>query len=63
VEAEQRRIEREKAWEEKRRKTEEREKFRSAMAKARTGGRNGQRKLGRESQPLLERVRRMMGSE
>jgi hypothetical protein len=48
---------------EKARALEEREKFRSAMAKARTGGRNGQRKLGRESLPLLERVRRMMGAE
>ncbi|MCJ1287982.1 hypothetical protein MMC26_007335 [Xylographa opegraphella] len=42
-------------------KLEERERFRRAMAKARTGGRNGQRKLGRESQVLLERVRRVVG--
>jgi hypothetical protein len=29
------------------------------MAKARSGGLNGQRKLGRESKVLLERVKRM----
>ncbi|KAI9683391.1 MAG: hypothetical protein M1829_005463 [Trizodia sp. TS-e1964] len=40
---------------------EERERFRRAMARARRGGRNGQRKLGRESQVLLERVRRVVG--
>lgn len=31
------------------------------MAKARTGGPNGQRKLGRESNVLLEKVKRMVG--
>ena len=41
-------------------KLEERERFRKAMAKARTGGKNGQRKLGRESKVLLERVQRMV---
>ncbi|MCJ1474477.1 hypothetical protein MMC13_003135 [Lambiella insularis] len=41
-------------------KLDEREKFRRAMAKARTGGRNGQRKLGRESKILLERVKRVV---
>lgn len=40
---------------------EERERFRRAMAKARTGGKNGQRKLGRESKVLLEKVRRVVG--
>ena len=40
---------------------EERERFRRAMAKARTGGPNGQRKLGRESKVLLEKVKRMVG--
>ena len=39
-------------------KVEERERFRRAMAKARTGGKNGQRKLGRESKVLLEKVQR-----
>ncbi len=41
-------------------KIEERERFRKAMAKARTGGKNGQRKLGRESKVLLEKVKRVM---
>jgi hypothetical protein len=31
------------------------------MAAARKGGRNGQRKLGRESGVLLDRVRRIVG--
>jgi hypothetical protein len=31
------------------------------MAKARTGGKNGQRKLGKESKVLLEKVRRIVG--
>ena len=43
-------------------KIEERERFRKAMAKARTGGPNGQRKLGRESGVLLEKVKKMMGT-
>ena len=41
-------------------RTEERERFRKAMAKARTEGKNGQRKLGRESKLLLEKVRRVI---
>lgn len=41
-------------------KTEERERFRKAMAKARVGGKNGQRKLGRESKVLLEKVKRVV---
>ncbi|KAI9816220.1 MAG: hypothetical protein M1827_001821 [Pycnora praestabilis] len=59
-EAEARRREREDAEREKARKMEDRERFRKAMAKARTGGRHGQRKLGRESQVLLEKVQRAM---
>ena len=43
-------------------KIEERERFRRAMAKARSGGKNGQRKLGRESKVLLEKVKRMVDS-
>lgn len=60
-EAEARRIERERREKEKNQKVEERERFRKAMGKARTGGKNGQRKLGRESKVLLERVRRAVG--
>ncbi|CAK4033732.1 Hypothetical predicted protein [Lecanosticta acicola] len=61
AEAEERRKAREEAEKERQRKIEEREKFRRAMAKARTGGKNGQRKLGRESKPLLEKVKRLVG--
>ena len=50
----------EEAKRQRRQKIEERERFRRAMAKARTGGRNGQRKLGRESQVLLERVKKIV---
>ena len=42
-------------------KLEERERFRKAMAKARSGGRDGKRKLGRESKVLLEKVQRIVG--
>ncbi|KAI4242954.1 MAG: hypothetical protein L6R42_010868, partial [Xanthoria sp. 1 TBL-2021] len=45
---------------ERQHKIEERERFRKAMAKARTGGKNGQRKLGRESKVLLERVQSLI---
>lgn len=60
-EAEERRAEFERREAEKKAKLAERERFRRAMAKARTGGKNGQRKLGRESGVLLEKVRRMVG--
>jgi len=60
-EAEERREAREKANRGRIQKLDERDRFRKAMAKARTGGKNGQRKLGRESQVLLERVQRMVG--
>lgn len=61
AEASARRAAHEEAARQRARKQEERERFRRAMAKARAGGRNGQRKLGRESAVLLERVRRMVG--
>ncbi|KFY35423.1 hypothetical protein V495_08017 [Pseudogymnoascus sp. VKM F-4514 (FW-929)] len=60
-EAEERRAEFERRDKERKAKMEERERHRRAMAKARTGGKNGQRKLGRESQVLLDKVRRMVG--
>lgn len=66
--AQQRRDEREtqqKQYEENDRqrqaKIEERERFRRAMAKARSGGKDGQRKLGRESKVLLGKLQRIMG--
>lgn len=60
AEAQARREAREKAEREREEKQVERERQRKAMAKARSGGKNGQRKLGRESQVLLEKVQRMM---
>lgn len=60
AEEEKRRQESEKARAERDRKIEERERFRKAMAKARTGGKNGQRKLGRESKVLLDRVKNLV---
>ncbi|KAI2621141.1 hypothetical protein GGR54DRAFT_639270 [Hypoxylon sp. NC1633] len=61
AEAEARAKEIERRNEERSRKIAERERFRRAMAKARTPGRDGQRKLGRESGLLLEKVKRMVG--
>lgn len=61
AEAQARRGEFERRDKERKDKIDERERFRKAMAKARSGGRNGQRKLGKESQVLLERVKRMVG--
>lgn len=60
LEAKERQKAREEAEQERARKIAERERFRRAMAKARTGGPNGQRKLGRESTVLLEKARRLM---
>ncbi|KAF2151813.1 hypothetical protein K461DRAFT_294694 [Myriangium duriaei CBS 260.36] len=60
AEAEARRKAHEEAEAQRAARLEERERFRKAMAKARTGGKNGQRKLGRESNVLLEKVRRMV---
>jgi len=60
--AERRAKEREENRLQRERKLEERDRFRRAMAKARTGGKNGQRKLGREGQVLLEKVRRAVGT-
>jgi hypothetical protein len=62
AEAEARRLELERKDRERRERIEERERFRRAMAKARIGGRNGQRKLGRESRVLLEKVKKLVGT-
>jgi hypothetical protein len=61
AEADARRAEFERRNKERKQKIEERERFRKAMAKARTGGKNGQRKLGKESKVLLERVKKIVG--
>ncbi|KAI0012976.1 hypothetical protein F4779DRAFT_566444 [Xylariaceae sp. FL0662B] len=47
--------------EERNRKIAERERFRRAMVKARAPGRDGKRRLGRESGLLLEKVKKMVG--
>nr|OQO29808.1 hypothetical protein B0A51_03247 [Rachicladosporium sp. CCFEE 5018] len=59
--ADERRRVREEAERERAVRMEARERERRAMAKARSAGRNGQRKLGRESGVLLARVQRMVG--
>ncbi|OLN97644.1 hypothetical protein CCHL11_01274 [Colletotrichum chlorophyti] len=61
AEAEARRAEVQRRREERERKTAERERYRRAMAKARKGSENGQRRLGRESALLLEKVKRIVG--
>ncbi|KAI1316973.1 hypothetical protein F5Y16DRAFT_160586 [Xylariaceae sp. FL0255] len=61
AEAEKRAAETERREAERRRKNEDRERFRRAMAKARKPGKDGQRRLGRESGLLLEKVKRMVG--
>jgi hypothetical protein len=62
-EAEQRQGEREEANRQRQQKIKERERMRIAVAKARTPGRDGKRKLGRESGMLLEKVKRMVAGE
>ncbi len=52
--------ERRKEWE---RRVAEREQYRKAMAKARTPGVDGKRRLGRESKLLLDRVKKMVGEK
>ncbi|KAK3294756.1 uncharacterized protein B0H64DRAFT_443802 [Chaetomium fimeti] len=46
---------------ERQRRVAERERYRKAMAKAKTPGRDGRVKIGRESKLLLERVQRVVG--
>ncbi|KAG6040556.1 hypothetical protein E4U41_000192 [Claviceps citrina] len=57
-EAEQRQMEMQRRAAERERKIAERQRFKRAMAK--TVGRDGKKKLGRESSLLLEKVKRMM---
>ncbi|KAG6095048.1 hypothetical protein E4U30_002783 [Claviceps sp. LM220 group G6] len=57
-EEEQRRMEMQRRGEERERKIADRQKFKKAMAK--TVGRDGKKKLGRESNILLDKVKRMM---
>ncbi|KAF2205733.1 hypothetical protein GQ43DRAFT_361647 [Delitschia confertaspora ATCC 74209] len=53
---------REEAEKERQRKLAEREHFRKEMAKARKVGPDGRMKLGRQSNVLLERVKKMVGN-
>lgn len=57
--AEARRLAREEANRQREEKLERRDRERKMMDKARRPGKTGQRRLGRESQVLLERVRRV----
>lgn len=59
-ETEARQNAREEGERERNRKIDERNRLRKAMDKARQPGKNGQRRLGRESVVLLERVKKLM---
>lgn len=59
--AEERAAEFARRQQERERAIAERERYRKAMAKAKEPGRDGKRKVGRESKLLLERVKKMMG--
>ncbi|RCI10640.1 hypothetical protein L249_4422 [Ophiocordyceps polyrhachis-furcata BCC 54312] len=61
AEAEERTAERQRRMEERERRLAERERFRKAMAKTRDG--NGRKKLGRESNLLLERVKKLVAED
>ena len=60
AELEERRKCREEAELQKMQKLQERERMRKAIFKARKGGCNGQRKLGRESRILLQKVKKIV---
>jgi hypothetical protein len=62
-EAEQRKRIREDAEAQRKKKIEDRHRMQKAMAKARKPGRDGKRKLGRESAVLLEKVKKLMTSD
>ena len=62
VDQARREAERKRREEERRRKLAERERMGRAMAKARSGGRDGRKRLGRESGILLERVKKLVDS-
>ncbi|OIW32512.1 hypothetical protein CONLIGDRAFT_642219 [Coniochaeta ligniaria NRRL 30616] len=61
AEAEARAAERERREKERDKAIKERERHRRIMAKARSGGRDGKRKLGKESIVMLDRVKRLVG--
>ena len=59
--AEERAAEAARREQERQKRMAERERYRKAMAKAKAPGRDGKRKIGRESKVLLERVQKLMG--
>lgn len=59
---EAKRLESERRAAERERRLKDRERFQRAMAKVRSGGKNGQRRLGRESVLLLEKVKKLVDS-
>jgi hypothetical protein len=61
-EAEQRQKEYEENQRHRREALDQRERMRKAMQKARTPGRDGKRKLGRESGFLLEKVKKLVAN-
>lgn len=61
VETERRQQEMQRRREERERKLAERDRFKKAMAKTR--GRDGKKKLGRESSMLLDKVKRLYGDQ
>lgn len=63
AEAEARAKERERREKEREKAIKERERHRRIMAKARSGGRDGKRKLGKESIVMLDRVKRLVGQK
>lgn len=63
AEAEARAAERERREKEREKAIKERERHRRIMAKARSGGRDGKRKLGKESFVMLDRVKRLVGQK
>lgn len=63
AEADERQREFQRRKEERERKVKERERFRRAVGKARKEGKDGKRKLGRESALMLEKAKRLMGQQ
>ncbi|KAK3936773.1 hypothetical protein QBC46DRAFT_268986 [Diplogelasinospora grovesii] len=62
AEAEAREAEFKRREEEKKKRMAQRDQYRKQMAKARQPGKDGKRKLGRESQLLLDKAKRIMGA-
>ncbi|KAK3306978.1 uncharacterized protein B0T15DRAFT_528775 [Chaetomium strumarium] len=61
--AEERAAELARREQERQQRIAERERYRKMMAKAKTPGKDGKRKIGREGKVLLERVKKVMGEK